>query len=78
MKYICKQCGGKMSLSADNLVVICDKCGDWVEIEDYDTIYVDYAEMSFSSEEPLNIPEGCRACGGAYPSCKSSCSLFDE
>lgn len=25
-----------------------------------------------------NIPEGCLACGGPYPSCKTSCPLFDE
>lgn len=24
------------------------------------------------------IPEGCRACGGPYPSCKSSCNMFDD
>ena len=25
-----------------------------------------------------NIPEGCLACGGPYPSCKTSCPLFDD
>ena len=25
-----------------------------------------------------NIPEGCVACGGPYPSCKTSCPLFDD
>ena len=24
------------------------------------------------------IPPGCRACGGNYPNCTSSCPLFDE
>lgn len=24
------------------------------------------------------IPEGCVACGGPYPSCTSSCPLFDD
>lgn len=23
-------------------------------------------------------PAGCRACGGPYPSCKTSCSMFDD
>ena len=23
-------------------------------------------------------PNGCRACGGPYPSCKLSCPAFDE
>ena len=26
----------------------------------------------------LDIPEGCRACGGPYPSCMSSCPMFDD
>lgn len=25
-----------------------------------------------------DIPECCIACGGPYPSCMSSCSLFDD
>lgn len=25
-----------------------------------------------------DIPEGCRACGGDYPFCRSGCSLFDD
>lgn len=29
-------------------------------------------------EEDDDIPEGCAACGGPYPSCKSSCSMFDD
>lgn len=24
------------------------------------------------------IPEGCLACGGPYPTCKDSCALFDD
>lgn len=25
-----------------------------------------------------HIPFGCRACGGPYPMCKSSCPMFDD
>lgn len=25
-----------------------------------------------------DMPEGCRACGGPWPSCQSSCSLYDD
>ena len=25
-----------------------------------------------------HIPYGCRACGGPYPMCKSSCPMFDD
>lgn len=28
--------------------------------------------------DPDYIPEGCRACGGDYPNCTSSCPLFDD
>ena len=24
-----------------------------------------------------SVPSGCRACGGDYPNCKDSCSMFD-
>ena len=24
------------------------------------------------------VPEGCRACGGPYPSCMDSCPIFDR
>ena len=27
---------------------------------------------------PERMPAGCRACGGPYPECRSSCPLFDE
>lgn len=25
-----------------------------------------------------NIPDGCKACGGPYPSCQTSCKIFDD
>lgn len=25
-----------------------------------------------------DIPEGCRACGGDYPNCKTSCPMYDD
>lgn len=25
-----------------------------------------------------DIPEGCAACGGPYPNCVDSCSMFDD
>lgn len=27
---------------------------------------------------PEHIPSGCSACGGPYPECRASCSMFDE
>lgn len=31
-----------------------------------------------SMEDILGMPIGCATCGGPYPSCKSSCGLFDD
>lgn len=31
----------------------------------------------YYERHPEQIPSGCRACGGPYPECKSSCNLFD-
>lgn len=36
---------------------------DYIEDDEYDEDY---------------IPPGCRACGGDYPRCTTSCPLFDE
>lgn len=30
------------------------------------------------SKSNFNVPEGCKACGGPYPSCKTSCKIFDD
>ena len=32
----------------------------------------------YYERHPEKIPAGCRACGGPYPECRSSCNLFDE
>lgn len=35
--------------------------------------------ISFSADDDDDaIPEGCLACGGDYPNCRDSCSLFDD
>lgn len=53
-----------------------EKCNNGRITED------EYLElMSYASDEDDDdddIPEGCRACGGPYPSCTSSCPLFDD
>lgn len=36
------------------------------------------ATERYSEHHYLRIPAGCRACGGPYPNCKSSCPLFDD
>ena len=32
----------------------------------------------YFDKHPERIPSGCRSCGGPYPECRASCSLFDE
>ena len=76
--YLCYECGTKMD-KADDEVLVCASCGHSVDIEDYgyENEYDDY--YSSIKEETLDdAPEGCAACGGPYPSCKTSCKLFDD
>ena len=45
-----------------------------------DMWYPTYEEL-MGIEEPDrddDIPEGCVACGGPYPDCMTSCSIFDD
>lgn len=32
----------------------------------------------FSDSDEDDIPEGCKACGGPYPNCTTSCPMFDD
>lgn len=63
------------------LNVICPYCGE----EDVEVIngryHCRYCDNYFEpGDEPNDgdIPAGCAACGGPYPSCKTSCNLFDD
>lgn len=38
----------------------------------------DREEQEYYKRHISKIPVGCRACGGPYPSCKSSCPMFDD
>ena len=68
--FICKECGALMDMD-DKDQLICPSCGYSVEHDVYD--YDEYFDDS--DEEP---PFGCKACGGPYPQCKTSCKLFDD
>lgn len=65
----------------NNGYAICNRCGLKVDEEDYE--YESDEEVEWT-EEMLNMeqgdipPAGCRACGGPYPYCKTSCKLFDD
>ena len=74
-EYICVECQGVMN-PADDVVLVCSSCGHSVDIEDYgfEDEYDDYYSIGESLDD---APEGCVACGGPYPSCKTSCKIFD-
>ena len=84
---ICNKCGALMDREeaparngCENWDFVCPSCGWTVDMMDYE--YEDdekewTSEMleSYGGDVP---PAGCRACGGPYPDCTSSCSLFDD
>lgn len=43
--------------------------------EEYFTIYIDDPD---DDEDGDGMPEGCAACGGPWPSCQTSCSMYDD
>lgn len=64
---ICNRCGAVMEQTEDPKtgceIYICPSCGLKVDEEE---------------EQGEIPPAGCRACGGPYPYCKTSCKLFDD
>ena len=54
-------------------ILVCPSCG-W-QIDEMEYEYED-DELHYLDEDVP--PAGCRACGGPYPQCKSSCKLFDD
>lgn len=78
MKYlndgdaICNKCGALMDRKEDPAggcdILVCPSCG-WE---------IDEMEYEYEDEDALDVPAGCRACGGPYPHCKTSCKLFDD
>lgn len=60
----------------------CPYCGE-EEVEEVNGRYhCEWCGHYFDSfDEPSeddDIPEGCAACGGPYPYCKTSCKMFDD
>lgn len=87
MKLICKEHKQKMILVDDWYTIykcpICDAAIRYDE-DDEEYLYVDdisffddLYEGMFGNGGSDYIPEGCAACGGDYPNCKSGCPMFD-
>lgn len=86
---ICNQCGAVMDRKEDPEggcdFYTCPSCG-W-EINEMDYEYENRDEMELVLDERGDEylifrndmpPAGCRACGGPYPYCKTSCKMFDD
>lgn len=81
---ICNKCGAVMDRMEDPNggcdIYACPSCGWEVdemeyEYEDEEKEWTSSVHMSYRGSIP---PAGCRACGGPYPHCKTSCKLFDN
>lgn len=65
---VCPECGcTTMSYDDEMDAMVCENCG----YEESQTVF------SNDSENTL-APEGCRACGGPYPNCITSCNVFED
>ncbi len=81
---ICNHCGAVMDRKEDPRggcdIYACPSCG-W-EVDEMDYEYEDneeeWTEETLESYRGDVPPAGCRACGGPYPHCKTSCKLFDN
>lgn len=71
----CPECGTEMNENNAEMSLTCPSCGYTFNTTcgyNYD------GDMDYSYDEDDDIPEGCAACGGPYPDCKTSCKLFDD
>ena len=75
--WYCDECGVFMNNQPGFTVASgtwkCTACGAENDVTEDNIISDDY-----NDDDDDDIPEGCRACGGPYPSCMSSCPIFDD
>lgn len=64
----CPECGSEMRYNNILNLFKCFSCG----------YTMDEADWEPDDEDPDEIPWGCQSCGGPWPECKASCSIYDE
>lgn len=83
-RAICNECGALMDTVEDPESprypdYVCPNCGWKVGCNEYvykpEGEWTDETTAMYGGNVP---PAGCRACGGPYPACMSSCKLFDD
>lgn len=75
----CGCCGTEMRFSIAKLKFMCPSCGHTMYLDEYALNGDDNADYDEYYQEPEDdIPECCKACGGPYPNCRSSCKIFDD
>lgn len=84
-KQECPVCGGCMEYAGGLLEWECLDCNaeGSAEYDDVNQEYYIKAAREYTVAEILadpigNMPESCRHCDAAYPSCVISCSIFDK
>ena len=75
----CGCCGTEMRFSIAKLKFKCPQCGHTMYLDEYALNGDDNNDYEEYYQKPDDdIPECCKACGGPYPNCRSSCKIFDD
>ena len=84
-EYECPNCGATMKYVGGLLEYECPNCGkegslEWDECnkQHYVSIGEEYSYEDIYEDPEGNMPACCAACGGPYPSCMTSCKIFDD
>ncbi len=81
---LCEKCGEimerKEAPNQAGFICTCPLCGhtDVVGYERKDENDQEWTSQILNAYGGDVPPEGCRACGGPYPDCMTSCKLFDD
>lgn len=76
--YYCPFCGEEMEVEFYD--VVCPACLWSCPVDEFGEIeqQIQAKEESDDNIDYSTMPECCKACGGPYPSCTTSCKIFDD